>query len=364
MTDYLLDHSDQGLRLAKVMQGRVVAFDFELQGLPPHHHHGVYRGTIKDIHKGGQMAFVDIGLKDPGALPLKERKLPPVTRGETVCVQVTREADLREGKGVQLSRNISLALGPILYTPFTPGFNVSKKLKSPELEAEFKQSIQEGEGVILRHWANLFDIETLETILEHLRHKWREIESHKDSAPPCCLLAPQSLLERLISQIEPGDQIQCNHRPTVEKLTQLLLDSYGGGPEIELTRESPFDDNIEDQWDGLTETEISVPGGGQLIIEETAALVSIDINSGGSPLTGHDLNRRALKEVFHQIQLRNLAGIIMIDLAGNIKHPKQIIQSAQSLAGSDTHVHGITDLGLLEVSRRKSGPSLAALLRK
>lgn len=363
MYEYLLDHSSVGLRLAKSRQGRIEAFDFEGGSFPLQLRHSLYLGRVVDVLKAGHMAFVDIGLEQPGILPLKEKKLPPVSRGETVLCQITREHDQSEDKGVHLSRNVTLSLGPVMYTPFTSGCNTSKRLRDPELAAAFKEHVKEGEGVILRQWADCFDLETLLHILDKLRQEWREVEANLEEKPSVCLKRAPSLLDRLVNQLEPGDSITCNHKPTAQALDALMLESYGGGPEVVLEKGSLFHDDILDEWDSLTQTHIAVPEGGEIIIEETAALVSIDINNSGAHATGHDLNRRALKEIFRQIQLRNLAGIIVVDLAGNIKHPKQLIQSARSLADSDTHVHGITDLGLLEISRRKSGPSLTTVLQ-
>ncbi len=363
MYEYILDHSSAGLRLAKCRQGRVEAFDFEGDSFPLQLRHGIYLGRVVDVLKAGHMAFVDIGLDQAGILPLKEKKLPPVARGETILCQITREHDQGDDKGVHLSRNVTLSLGPVMYTPFTIGCNASKRMQDPELAIAFKEHVQEGEGVILRQWADRFDLEALLHSLEKLRQQWQAVEATQEQKPPTCLMKAPSLLDRLVNQIEPGDSIICNHNPTAQAIETLLVESYGGGPEVALEKGSLFHDDILDQWESLTQTHIAVPEGGEIIIEETAALVSIDINNSGAHATGHDLNRRALKEIFWQIQLRNLAGIIVVDLAGNIKHPKQLIQSARSLADSDTHVHGITDLGLLEISRRKSGPSLTKILQ-
>ncbi len=352
MAEFYIAHQNDLTRVAIVEHGRVESFDMDSPRLPETLFGGIYQGRVVDVLKSGNMAFVDIGLDRPGVLSLRERNFEPVNRGDSVLVQVARDQDPEDDKGPLLSRSITLPMGPLLYTPYVKGFQISKAMKDPSLVEELGLLVREDEGVVVRYWADEFPLLLLERALVYLRQEWDNIQ-HQTTVG--CVYKAPDLFDKIVLRFVPGDTLVTDDAFIRQTLNARFEAAYLEGPEIEVTRELAFPDDVEDEWDGLMSPIVPIPGGGELVIEETRALIAVDINSGSSVADLHDINRRALKELFHQIRLRNLAGIIVVDLAGTVKQPKQLLQSAKALAKSDTLVHGISTLGLLEISRKKTG---------
>lgn len=122
--------------------------------------------------------------------------------------------------------------------------------------------------------------------------------------------------------------------------------------------------DLSAQLTALEQHLVPLPRGGSLCIEGTEACTVIDVNG---PLPPTELNRFAVLEAARQIRLRNIGGIILIDLVGNARQiPHEIVQTFSNATATDpckVEVHGLTRLGLLEITRQKIGTPLAALLR-
>lgn len=335
-------------RMARKEGNQVIELDFEIPGQTPSLWGAIYLGRIVEIQKPLQAAFVDVGLSHPGLLPLREGKLPPVNQGDLVLVQINRTENPLEAKGVRLTRMITLSLGPLLYTPSRPGLSLSKKIKDRE---GFKTlfSLQPEEGLIVRHGAvpdhHLIDL------LSQLRQEWALILQQVDQKPPMCLRPPGSLLTRLMRSLNLADRLLVDDRQ-VGLLTQ--------GRAI-FSQEKVFDEDCEDAWDSLSSMEIPMIQGGNLSIEETRALVVIDVNSQGALKNVLPFNRAAVKEALRQIRLRELGGKIVVDLIGVPQDLPSLLQGMT--IPSDVEIFGLSPLHLLEMIRRRTRLSLPQRLK-
>jgi len=335
-------------RMARLEGGKVVELDFEIPEKPKSLLGGIFLGRVIEIQKPLQAAFVDIGQAKPGLLPLREGKLSPLKQGDTVLVQVSRTENPLENKGVRLTRLITLALGPLLYTPFAPGLSLSKKLKQREaFKGLFPLRVEE--GLIVRYWASSED--SLQEVFLRLRGEWEAIQKQLFGKPPLCLQPAPDLLTRILRGLTSSDTFVIDDR-------RLAALTEGMGL---FSRERAFDERCEEAWESLFSPEVPLPQGGSLYIEETHGLVVMDVNSGGALRNVLSFNRGAIQEALRQVRLRDLGGKIVIDL---IAAPKKVGSLLQGLdIPSNLEIWGVSLMGLLELTRRKQRLSLPQRLK-
>ncbi|MBY0292978.1 MAG: ribonuclease E/G [Alphaproteobacteria bacterium] len=335
-------------RMARLERGDVVELDFEIPGKAPSLLGNIYWGRVVDVQKPLSVAFVDIGEAKLGMLPLREGKLAAVKQGDALLVQVSRTENPLEDKGVRLTRLIVLTLGSLLYTPFTPGLSLSKKLKERE---SFKDllTLHPGEGVIIRYGASLKD--PVQTWLLQLRNEWAEIQRKLSLKPPLCISPAPDLFSRLLRGLSSSDRLVVDDQKLAIRMKE----------KVTFSRMPAFDERSEEAWESLFSSEIAFPEGGNLYIEETRGLVVIDVNSQGALRHSLSFNKMALREVLRQIRLRDLGGKIVVDL---IQAPKTMENLLQGLPlPSNLSVWGISLMGLLEMTRRRKRLSLPQRLK-
>jgi Rne/Rng family ribonuclease len=263
-------------------------------------------------------------------------------------VQVSRAENPLENKGVRLTRLITFSLGPLLYTPFTPGLSVSKKLKEKQLLKELF-SLNPEEGLIVRHWATLD--KALINLFYQLRQEWEAIQKQLPAKPPLCVSPPFDLCTRVVRALSPSDTLVVDDRGVALRMKGAAL----------YRQEGAFDERCEEAWESLFSPEIPLPQGGSLYIEETRGLVVIDVNSQGKLLHAQSFNHRAIQEALKAIRLRELGGKIVVDLIGKPKESGPLLQGLSF--PSDMDVWGISPMGLLEMTRRRKRLSLPQRLK-
>lgn len=335
-------------RMARVEGGEVVELDFEIPDLRPSDINSIYLGQVVEIQKPLQAAFVDIGLSKPGIIPLKEGQLSPLVQGETILVQIIRTENPLEEKGPRLTRLISLSLGPVLYTPFKSGLNFSKKCKHPE-EIQNQISLFPHEGVVVRSWAAPED--PYGNIIHQLRQEWEQIKADAQGKTPKIIAGPFDLLSRTLRSIGEKDKLYTDNKRIANSISTAKY----------LGQEPAFDERCEDAWDSLLSPKISVPRSGNLYIEETHALVAIDVNSQGDMRHAIPFNRRMVREILRQLRLRDLGGKIVVDLIHPPQSWKRLFEGID--IRSDLQIMGISSMGLLEMIRQKRRLSLPQRLQ-
>lgn len=339
-------------------------------------------GRVERVLPDVKAAFVDIGRKLNGFLPIRESdsfhaqngKAPLIT-GNDVIVQVKKEE--KGGKGAFLTRDVALPGQYVLLMPMSRFVGVSKRIADPAEHAAAKalgKAVADGRfGVIVRHAALFARREDVFKEAEELFLRWQEATAHVASVK-----APAVLLqERPFHCILARDYAA---RYAVE--LHLCKEELSGGPVDGTATHLHTALELDALWQGsrvqqqLKEAlsrKVPLPGGASLIIDEREALHTIDVNSGGnvSAPEGVSLalyqNLQAIPEIARQIRLRNLSGILLIDFI-DMDDPAEQAQVAQALEEAfsgdriKTVLHGFTSLGLMELTRKRTGATLREML--
>ena len=294
----------------------------------------VLLGRVERIVPGMKAAFVDIGQEKNGFLPLEEKNtgLSYPKTGDAVIVQIRKEA--QGVKGAFLTRDISLCGETMLLTPMSRMIGVSSKItedgKRKALKETGRAIAQERFGLVMRTAAENAPEEELAAEAERLFQQWEQI---RRAAPTG--IAP------------------------VQVIPENLLTIY----------------KIESQLKEAQERRVWLSSGGTLVIDPCEAMTVIDVNT--AKFTGKReledtvlrLNLEACGEIARQVRLRNLSGIIIIDMIDMKppEHRQMVLDALEEAFASDrvkTVIHGLTSLGLVEMTRKRSRPPLREMLAK
>ncbi|HEX9080429.1 MAG TPA: Rne/Rng family ribonuclease [Desulfuromonadaceae bacterium] len=386
-------------RVAIVHDGRLMELNIEITG-KEQIKGNIYKGVVLRVEPGLQAAFIDIGRQKPGFLqmgelhpdfwqwrddiPEEQRKRRPriqevLRRGQELIVQV--EKDERDMKGAALTSYISL---PGRYMVIMPGSDSTGISRKVEQEGERKKlkaivadmGIPEGIGYIIRTEAVgrtpeelKKDLDNLLALYEEIRQRAAEIKGAGE------VYRDKGLIIRFIRDYfsDDIDEVLVDSKdayreakeffretmPTCEKLVKLHKEKRPIFSRFQL----------EEQIDQIYEKRVALPSGGSLIIEPTEALVSIDVNSGkssgerGVEDTAFKTNLEAVEEVARQLRLRDLGGLIVIDLI-DMRERKHNIEVEKALKGAlkmdkaRVNVGRISEFGMLEMSRQRIAKTL------
>jgi ribonuclease G len=357
----------------------------------------IYLGRVKKVLAGLNAAFIDIGQNDSGFLAANDGQIldrhnekPKLIKalfkeGDAVIVQAIREPS--EGKGVKLTTRLDLTGRTVVATQGRPGVAISKNITDEEERARLQTALvsyaHSTTGLIVRTKARGIATEIIQRESKTLIEKISSITAaQKTTPPPTCLYEEADSILKYLRDLGGLDwqRIVVDDRATLIRLSNYLVDY---APELEtlfelannpVTLFETYD--LDQQIDDLFDARVVLPSGGGLIIEETAALVAIDVDScahnrdSDPELFAVAVNEEAAIEVARQLVLRNLAGQIIIDfLPMKRKKNRDKIQSLLSSALVKTgkcNIFGFSRLGLLEMTRQRNGESLASrfLLKK
>ncbi len=359
----------------------------------------VYVGRVERVLSGIAAAFVDIGLPRAGFLGLAEarpvghvagkagaavqdRITDYVSEGDAVLVQVQRDAVA--DKGVKLTTHIGLTGRVLVLLPGAGEILLSRRImgeaERARLEAVLGDLAGAGEGLILRTAGMGMPAEALGRELERLRGLWRTVqEGRRDSRAPACLLAEPAAARRVLRD-EAGPEVRrivvegaglladlaAYCREQAPGLETKLQGHTGGAPLFEAS-------GVEEQIEAALAARVALPSGGSLIIQPTAALTAIDVNTGGRSESGGPeetalaTNLEAADEIARQLRLRNLSGMLVVDFVPMRRRPHQaeLLARLGSAVADDrvaTHVFGFSPLGVVEMTRPRHGHTLAERL--
>ncbi len=335
----------------------------------------VLLGRVERIIPGMKAAFVNIGQEKNGFLPLEEKNtgLPYPKTGDAVMVQVRKEA--QGVKGAYLTRDISLCGENMLLMPMNRMISVSSRIEEESERRRLKAlggEMAAGRfGLVMRTASAQAEEETLRVEAEELFDRWESIRRQAPTAHvPSVLSRPRSMLETVLDDYRPRgiDQIVTDDAALAESLRDIA--------EV-----SVFPENllmmfkIEQQLKKAQERHVWLDSGGSLVIDPCEAMTVIDVNT--AKYTGKKqleetilrLNLEACDEIARQVRLRNLSGILiidMIDMKGAQQH-QAVLDALERAFAADrvkTVIHGFTSLGLVEMTRRRSRPPLKEMLAK
>src|SRR5690349_4214508 len=365
----------------------------------------VYKGRVKNIEMGLKAMFVDIGLDKnaflhfwdaiPAALdsgieevdrPSKKKRsritakdIPSVYPiGSEVIVQVTKGPI--GTKGPRVSTNLSFAGRYLVLMPFSDRSGISRKIEDPKERNRLRKilrelDIPEGIGVIIRTVGEGQRARYFVRDLRFLLDQWAEVERLiRDQPAPCRVFEEPDLVERTVRDFltEEIDEVLCDDREAVERMNQLVekisrrarnrLKFYDGATPI-------FEAlGIQKQIDDAFHRQVWLRCGGYIVIDETEALVAVDVNTGRNKGAGDktilQTNLEAADEIARQLRLRNIGGLIIADFI-DMKSRKdqqlvyQLMREQLKRDKAKTHVLPISALGLMEMTRQRAQESLS-----
>ena len=404
LQDILINWTPHETRVAVVENGSVQELHLERtleRGLVGN----VYLGKVARVLPGMQSAFIDIGLERAAFLHVADlhngngrgeaaANTPPVPierqvfEGQSLTVQVVK--DPIGSKGARLSTQVSIAGRMLVHLPQDNHLGVSQKIGSQELREQLRDRLAAlagktdesyaGGGFILRTNAEEASDTELGDDIAYLRKTWAGIRERAFASPPGTLLHQDlTLAERVLRDLAHDETaaIRIDSKLQFEHLRAFGA-TFTPGAVAKLQHyvgERPIFDlfNIDEEIRRALARRVDLKSGGYLIIDQTEALTTIDVNTGGFvgvrnfDDTIFKTNLEAAGAIARQLRLRNLGGIVIADFIDMTRadHQDSVLAEFRKQLARDrvrTTVSGFTQLGLVEMTRKRTRESLAHML--
>jgi ribonuclease G len=368
----------------------------------------VYKGKVKNIEMGLKAMFVDIGFEKnaflhfwdaiPAALdsgieeidrrsnkrPRKRvtvKDIPSIYPiGSDVIVQVTKGPI--GTKGPRVTTNLSFAGRYLVLMPFSDRSGISRKIEEPKERERLRKvlrelDIPEGVGVIIRTVGEGQRARYFVRDLRVLLDQWAKVDQAIQENPsPCRLFEEPDLVERTVRDFltEEINEILCDDHGATDRMTDMVgqisrrarnrVRYYDGATPIFETY------GVQKQIDDAFHRQVWLKCGGYIVIDETEALVAIDVNTGRNK-GGRDVektilqtNLEAADEIARQLRLRNIGGLIIADFIDMKSRRDQqavynLMKERLKRDKARTHVLPISQLGLMEMTRQRAQESLS-----
>lgn len=360
----------------------------------------IYRGKVSRVLPGMQAAFVDIGLEKAAFLhasdiavhseiseeisssQIQKQDIRELVRdGQDIIVQVVK--DPIGTKGARLTTDITIPSRYLVFMPSVGHVGVSQRIEDEAERERLKKLVQglcdaEG-GFILRTAAEGVGEEELIQDAQFLRRLWNSIQARMKKKKTFELYEDLPLARRVLRDFVGTelDRIRIDSKLSFLELQQFtkeyvpelnkLLEYYRG--------ERPIFDlyDVENEVQRSLERRVDLKSGGYLIIDQTEAMTTIDINTGA--FVGHrnldetifNTNIEATQAIARQLRLRNLGGMILTDFIDMsvADHKRRVLHSLELATSKDRakiNIHGFTALGLIEMTRKRTRESLEHIL--
>ena len=360
-------------------------------------HGNIYLGRVQNVLPGMEAAFVDIGtpknavlyrgdvqydpedVEEKGPAAMGAARIENLLKvGQTVLCQVTKNPI--GTKGARLTQEVSLAGRFMVLLPGSTTYGISKRLADDErkrLRRILDEVRSEGNGLIVRTAAEGATPTELRRDVERLQRQWAQIEERaKRTGAPALLYREPPLAVRVIREefnkdyrgvvIDDADLYNEVHDYVASLIPELAdrIELYDD-PVLPLFERQ----HIHEQLHKALDRKVWLPSGGSLIIERTEALTVVDVNTGknvGSSNLEETVfrnNLEAATEIAHQLRLRDIGGIIVIDFIDMEirKNREQVLRSFKEALSRDktrTQVFEISELGLVEMTRKRVSEGL------
>ena len=393
--DILINSTPQETRVAVILNGVVQELHVERsasRGIVGN----IYVGKVARVLPGMQSAFINAGLDRAAFLHVadiwEERSNGAPTRpiehilseGQSVLVQVIK--DPMGTKGARLSTQISIAGRLLVYLPHDPHIGISQRIEDEAERKSLKEKLEqirpadETGGYIVRTVAETASEADLAADVRYLRKLWHDIRAKAlTSGAPSLLYQDLSLAQRVLRDFVNEDTARAiiDSRENFQKLTAFATE-YMPNMLARLehyTGERPLFDlySVEEEIQRALARRVELKSGGYLIIDQTEAMTTVDVNTGGFvgvrsfDDTIFKTNLEAAQVIARQLRLRNLGGIIIIDFI-DMETPEHqaavLAEFNKALTRDRTRmtVNGFTQLGLVEMTRKRTRESLEHVL--
>ena len=376
----------------------------------------VFKGRVQNLENDLQAAFIDIGLKKNAFLHYwdmtpdvdaflddddpKDRKTPQkggrksnrlsdeeiakrFPPGSEIVVQVTKGPI--STKGPRVTANLSIPGRYLVMMPGTKLRGVSKKIGDANERKRLKKILDrlplpENVGLVVRTVGQGASARAFARDLRNLVSVWNEMQGNvRNLRTPCCIFQEPDLCERVIRDwlTEDIDSIVIDDMASYESMREIAshisrrarakINRYDGDAGI-------FEHyGVERQLQNAFARQVALKSGGYLVIDETEALIAVDVNTGHYKGKGsqedaiREVNLEAVDEVARQLRLRNIGGLVILDLIDmkSRKHQREVYKALKDALKRDrarTNVLEISELGLLEMSRQRQDQSILSQL--
>jgi ribonuclease G len=372
-------------RIALLDEGRLVEFWVARADLESRVG-DIYLGRVTKVVPGIAAAFVDLGLDRSGFLAADDARpwgaaagkiIAYVREGDAVLVQVIQDAT--GDKGARLTARVVLGGKYLEFAPWRKGIHFAPgtaKEAQERLVRFLRTMTGDGDGLIVPAAAVGADPEALACDADALYEAWRSIESRRAGAtPPMRLYAAPDTVVRILRSLGAGavarvvvDDVEAfaSVRALLEKDQPELL--------ARLVRHKGNDDlfmerTVDEQIDAALAPIVTLPSGGTIVIDEATALTAIDVNTAADAARGppdavaQRTNEEAVLAIARALRLRNVGGLIVVDFVPlRRRRDRDAILARLRQAVADdpagVEVAGFTRLGLVEMTRRRTHPSL------
>ncbi|HUX47138.1 MAG TPA: Rne/Rng family ribonuclease [Desulfosporosinus sp.] len=393
--EIVLQSQSQTLRAAVFEQGDLMEV-FEEEGGSSHLVGNIYRGRVENVLPGMQAAFVDIGLDKNAflyvgdAVPSRFEEDEKVSPADSVriehvlkprqelLVQIIKEPV--GSKGARISVNLTLPGRYVVLLPQVSYIGVSRKIQANNERMRLRDIADgakpEGMGVIIRTLAEGINGEEIAEDIAQLVEIWRALQPKiPHVSVPGLVHKDVDLISRLVRDCIDQDveKITVDQEESAQILRKALLEiEHPAAKHIHvITGEDLFVRyGVDDEIRKTLRSKVWLKSGGYLVIQQTEALIVIDVNTGkyvgklSLEETVVHTNLEAAGEIARQLRLRNLGGIIIIDFIDMTtkEDQQQVIEVLETACARDktkSQVLGLTQLGLVEMTRKKVGQTLA-----
>ena len=374
-------------KIVLVEDGKIIEY-YEEEDEDNRNEGNIYIGIVRDIVKGMQAAFVDIGIEKNSLIHLKDilekkdekkekininQDISTVIKpNQKLLVQVKKDSN--EKKGARISTHINLPGKYIVLMPNTDIVTVSQKIENKEEQERLiklvRENITKGNGAVIRTSAEGKEKEIIDDI-KYVESKWEKIM--KDSQDekqkvPRQVYKSEDIVEKMLmdladkglAQVVVNDSLDYNEINKIKSENQ----EYNNLSIVVKSEESIFDVyDLEEQIHRINNRKIWLKCGGFITIDKTEALTAIDVNTG--KYTGNKtmedtvfkVNKEATVEIAKQIRLRDIGGIIIIDYIDmkeeeDKKEIENLLKEELRKDRSKTQIEGFTKLDLMELTRK------------
>ena len=388
MTEILIQKKEDKTKIALVENGKLLEF-YEDSAKDDNRKEGnIYIGIVKDIVKGMQSAFVDIGSEKNSFIHLKDviKKIDETKEkvdntiniaeilepNMKILVQVKK--DSTEQKGARVSTHINLPGKYIALMPNTDIITVSQKIENKKEQQRLiklvRENLSDGNGAVIRTSAEGKEQEIIDDI-KKVEKKWENIiktSVDPDLHEPKLLYESESLIEKMLLDLadEKIDKVIVNMQKDLKKLEEYKKENQEyKDTKIELDKANNIFEkyNLEKQIEKMQNRKIWLKCGGFITIDKTEALTAIDVNTGkytgtkNLEQTIYKVNEEATIEIAKQLRLRDIGGIIIIDYIDmkNEEHRERIEKLLKEEVKKDrskVQIEGFTKLDLMELTRK------------
>jgi len=395
----------QETRIAIVRDGKLVELYVERTSRASHVGN-IYKGRVVNVEPSIQAAFIDFGLSKHGFLhisdvqpqyfPSNKRKAaenvgskrphyqrPPIQeclrKGQELVVQMTKEGI--GTKGPTMTTYLSLPGRLVVMMPGLSRLGISRKVEDEEARDKTRAALKKlklpaNMGFIVRTAGVGRSTRDLQRDLNYLTRLWKIIKKHiASSAAPALIYQESNLVIRTTRDIynRDIDRIICDDKKTAREVREFLkvatprtkhrIDLYTG-------KEGLFHDyGLESEIENIYARRVQLDSGGSLVIDQTEALVAIDVNTGrfrehaDPETTALKTNQSAAKEIARQLRLRDLGGVIVIDFIDmrerkNRSAVERTLREAMKVDRAKSRILHMNTFGTIQMTRQRVGPSL------